>query len=547
VKIGPLAVAGTAVALARRDGLVLALAGGAALLTLIWVSLDYPPRPQDLDRVAGHARNMALLALALALSARIVGIRSRRWRYATVPVLAVLVIWPTAVAPARSLGNALGHGVHLSNTEWIRPATPDQAETNVSERWRFPGMSRRLAAYIRDHTDVDARVLNGVDERWLHAAANQAVLMNTGRPNNQGFADVVQLELDWGPEYLDARLYLEPSAFERLGLAYVYATDTWVASLPARARDWLADPDHFDLLARDGDAALYRVRPAFLALETEPHPASFEALRAIASGTVVYLPPQPDWRNEVRLLRVASASGQARLVGTVNAEGFHLRTAAPWRVDPLGAQVPDLAATPLLHEAWQFPPASWTQVWRNPPDRVAVYALHEAGKPLSNATLPRASLRLTEARAAGDRFTFTVTLVDRAPDRWSGQDWVLVPTDPSPWAIPVLDRHNGEPVIDQWFAGQMGVGSETTSHTYVFDASASTLAVGGASGALSAVQASERTPSPGVWMLALRLTRWVDRGVQEPAVIIPALRVEVSDSGTVSYQVYDAAKGWRSP
>ena len=55
-------------------------------------------------------------------------------------------------------------------------------------------MSSHLAAYIRDNTAVDARVLNGGDAHWLHAASNQTVLMNTGRPNNQGFAGVIQLE-----------------------------------------------------------------------------------------------------------------------------------------------------------------------------------------------------------------------------------------------------------------------------------------------------------------------------------------------------------------
>ncbi len=45
-------------------------------------------------------------------------------------------------------------------------------------------------------------------------------------------------------------------------------------------------------------------------------------------------------------------------------------------------------------------------------------------------------------------------------------------------------------------------------------------------------------------MLALRLNRPGDRGVQEPASIVP---VEVSESGAASYQLYDVAHGWRSP
>ena len=548
LSLGPLAVVGAATALARRDRLALTLAAGATLLVLAWLALDYPSRPQDLDRLAGHSRNLALVALLLALSARLAGWRSRPWRYAAGALFAGLIVWPTIAAPARGLGIALGQGVHLANAGWARPASTEQGAPALSRRERLPGMSSHLAAYIRDHTAVDARVLNGVDAYWLHAASNQTVLMNTGRPNNQGFTGVVQLELDWGPEYLDARHYLEPAAFRRLGLTYVYATDAWAAALPARARGWLADPGLFDLLARDGDEAFYRVRSAFLALKTAPHPASFEALRSVPPGTVVYLPPQPDWRNQVRLLRVASVLSHARLVGTVNPQGLHLRTSAPWAVAPLGARVPELVVLPLLHGAWLFPPVTWRQVWRNPLDRVSVYALSDAVDPPPDAAPLSVSVRLDDVRAAAEGLTFTATLDARAPHPWTGQDWVLVPTDTSPWAIPVLDRHDGLPVIEQWFAGQAVAGGGTTTHTYVFDARASSLAVRRANGAFTTIEASKRTPSPGAWMLALRLNRRADRGVQETAFIIPVLRIEVSNAGTVSsYQVYDTAQGWRPP
>ena len=147
-------------------------------------------------------------------------------------------------------------------------------------------MSSRLAAYIRNHTAMNARVLTGVDTRWPHAAANLTVLLNTGRPNNLGFVGVNHLSLEWGPDYLDALRYLEPVAFRRLGLAYVYATDAWAAALPSRTRDWLADPGLFDLLARDGDEAFYRVRPAFLALKTAPgiRPRSRRCGSTVAAG-----------------------------------------------------------------------------------------------------------------------------------------------------------------------------------------------------------------------------------------------------------------------
>ena len=540
LSLGPVAVAGAAAALARRDRLVLALAAGAGLLVLTWLVLDYPPRPEDLGRLTGHARNLALVALLLALSARLASLRCSRWRYAAGALLAGLVVWPTVVAPAHSLGRTLGHGVQLANAGWAWRAALEQDETAALRRHPMSGMSGHLAAYLRESTAVDARVLD--------TSLNLAVLLNTGRPNNWGFAGLIQQSWRPGPEYRDARHYLEPAAFRQLDLAYIYATDAWVAALPARARSWLADPSLFDLLARDGDEALYGVRPAFLALETTPHPASYEALRAVAPATVIYLPPQSDWDNKLRLLRVASVVAHAQLVGAGgDPEILHLRSSAPWMVTSLGARLPDLIAVPLLHGGWLFPPAGWRQVWRNPPDRIAVYAPTEAVEPPLDVASPAVSVRLADVRATEERLTFTTTLDDRAQHQWSGQDWVLVPADASPWAIPFL-RHDGQPDIEQWFAGQAVAGRGTTTHTYVFDARASSLAVRGANGAFTRVEASQRTPSPGVWMLVLRLNRLGDRGVQEPVFIIPVLRFEVSDGGAVSSpQVYEAARGWRLP
>ena len=72
--LGPIVVAGIAVILARRDRLVVALAAGAGLLVLAWLVLSFPPAPWVLSRLAGHARNLALVALLLALAARLSGL-----------------------------------------------------------------------------------------------------------------------------------------------------------------------------------------------------------------------------------------------------------------------------------------------------------------------------------------------------------------------------------------------------------------------------------------------------------------------------------------
>ena len=537
LELGPVAVAGIAIALRWRDRLVLALAAGAGLLALAWLTLDYPPRPQDLGRIAGHARNLALLALLLALSVRLAGLPSRRWRYAAGALLLGLAVWPTAVAPARSLAGAVGQGVQLANAGRGWGEARERDASAALRRYPMPGVSDSLAAYIRDHVGLDAHVLD--------PTADLTVLLNTGRPSNFGFANVVQLAWRPGPEYLDARHYLEPAAFRRLDLAYVFAPDSWVAGLPERARQRLADPGLFDLLIRDGHAAFFRVRPAFLALESAPHPESFEALRgAVAPDTVVYLQPQKRAELQERLLRVASALPQARLVGEANAERLHLRTPAPWPVEPLGALVPELVALPLLHEAWTYPPAGWREVWRNPAGRVAVYAPALAGDRLAAAASP-VHVRLTDVLASAAQLRFTATLDAPEQRQWTGQDWVLGPVDASPWGIPVL-QHDGQVNIEQWFAGQAGAGAGTTTHTYEFDAHASSLAVRGADGAFATVQASARTSMPGAWMLALRLTRPGELGVPEPAVIVPVVRLEVSDEGIVSaVWVYEAQGGWR--
>ncbi len=541
LSVGPLVAAGTAAVLARRDRPVLALASGACLLSLVWLAFEYTMRPEDFERFAGHARNLALVAFLLAICARLASLRSDRWRYVAVALFAGLVVWPTVVAPIRSLGGALSHGVQLANAGVGWQAALKQDGTAVLRRDSLPAMSSHIAAYIQAHTNVDARVL--VPDLDL------AVLLHTGRPSNFGFVDVIHQTMYPGPEYLDARHYLEPAAFRRLGLGYVYATDAWVAELPMRARGWLTDPDLFDLMVRDGDEALYRVRPAFLMLEPAPHPQTFAALRAaVEPQTEVYLPPhsRSDWRIKLDLLRVAAALPQAQLVGAINPKEIHLRTPVPWQVTPLGANLPDLLALPLLHEAWLYPPAGWHEVWRNPAGRISVYAPNASDQAQATSVLPPVRVRLSDVSAAAEGLKFTASFEASARREWSGQDWLLVPVDSSPWANPTL-RHDRQPEVKQWFAGQVAPGARTASHTYIFDARASTLAVLGANGRFETVQASTPTPSAGIWMLALRLTRWVEHGVQEAALIAPALRVEISDTGAVSYHVYDAAAGWQPP
>ncbi len=420
--LGPLVVAGLAVLLARRDRLVVTLAVGVALLVAAWLVLSYPPAPWVVSRLAGHARNLALVALLLATVPRLsetlakplrhsrdarqlndrhsrdarplydrhsrgggnprptqpesahgaprtslprlrnaivalAGLASVRPRHAGAALLVGLILWPTVAAPVRSLGQAVGSGVQLANAGWVHRQTP----TPPQRRFQMPAMSDRLANHIRDHIPLRARVLTPEWPYWSVSAA-------TGRPSGAGFSDLAHLIYFTGPEYLDAVTHLEPAAIRRLGIEWIHATDAWTTDLPPRAQAWLADPDLFESSARDGAESLYRVRPAFLALAVEPHPASFEALRSVPSSTVVHLAPELGWLDG---LRVASVLSHTRLTGQIDTQRLHLQAPAPWTVVPLGERAPELVVLPVSVEP-PPPNVEWIRFWRN--EDVAVYA-----------------------------------------------------------------------------------------------------------------------------------------------------------------------------
>lgn len=400
--IGPVVVASLAVLLARRDRLVLALAVGAAVLLAAWLVLSYSPAPWVISRLAGHARNLALVALLLALVPRLtetfaqphrhsrggrnpcssgperlhaslrkslaklrsayvirLGLRSRRWRYLLAGLLVALVVWPTIAGPIHGLTAAAGSGAQLANARWAAQHLRTQSPATPARRFEMPAMSDRLAIHIRDHTPLHARVLTPEWPYWT-------VSLATGRPSSAGFSDLTHLIYFTGPEYLDAVNYMEPNAIRRLRIEYIHATDAWAAALPPRAQRWLADSRLFELLVRDGAEALYRVRQAFLTLDVEPHPEAFEALRSAPSSTIVYLAPELGW---LEGLRVASVLPHTRLTGAVDTRLLHLQAPTPWTVEPPGEPAPDLVVLPASAEP---PTAEWLPIWRN--DDIAVYA-----------------------------------------------------------------------------------------------------------------------------------------------------------------------------
>ena len=100
--LGPLAVAGIAVLLARRDRLVLALAAGAGALLLAMLLLNYEPKLQGtwFAWKAMRATSRCLRCCSRSASAS-PACGPRAWRYAAgAAVVGALVSWPTIARPS---------------------------------------------------------------------------------------------------------------------------------------------------------------------------------------------------------------------------------------------------------------------------------------------------------------------------------------------------------------------------------------------------------------------------------------------------------------
>ena len=515
LELGSLAVAAVAVLLARRNQLVLALAAGTGAFVLAALTIRYDIAPYDIGRLDGHARNFALLAILLALSVRLAAARMR-WRYAAAATLFVLATWPAISAPARQLGLVVGRGVQVANAQ---PGTRD------FDDWywwmgryalpRFP--SEPIAAWIREHSEADARVLSPTP---------YAMTVATGRPNASGFHQYLHLIPYTGPEYLDATRHLEPAALQRLDIKYLHAPDDWAARLPQRAAEWLTNPEFFDLLLRDGGHSLYGVKPAFLRLDDSPTPGSYEALRRrVPEGASVLLSPATDPLNAYR------ATAMLPHTKLLNSEDRtvlnHLRI--DLQDSPIGNQTPDLVLTSSRLAPSAFAPERREPVWWN--EDVTLYAPSGDFAPVTPGPPRHFSVRLSKAHAADGQLAFTATFTNRTTKGWSGQDWVVVPADASPWAFP---RTWPADTATQWYAGQVSPQRGTVIHRYEFDPRTAQLAVRGPGAGLTVVASSGDELDPGVWVLAVRL-----RNDYQLTALIPTMTVMVSDTGEVAYHVYE--------
>ena len=529
--LGPLTIAVVALLLAWRDRLVQALAAGAGLLLLASLLLVYEPKPDDLVRIEGQARNFALLALLVAFSLRFAQLRNTRWRYAVGAAFVVLVTWPTAAAPVRNVGLAVSNGIELSNAE--RPQGP--RSFFGGRFWLSSLPSDLIVAYVRNHTAVDARVFSPHPHQMTYA---------TGRPNGSGYVGLVHVIPKPGPEYEDMRNYLEPAAVRRLGFEYLHAPDSWVESLPEEAVSRLNDPNLFELLVRDESESLYRILPEFLTLDPPPTAASHEALRrAVPESATVFLPTVFHSRS---FNRVAWALSHTRQFGAIRGPSLHVRS--PWQIEPLGDQVPDLVVTSADFVPLMFPYASRQPIWWN--DEIAVYALDGAVDPVmpprSQAEPPPFSVLVSDVSESDGRIAFTATFDDRAPDQWTSQDWVLIPTEAPPWDIPAQVLSDGTPVPAMWFVSYVNPGKGTTSLAYEFDFHARRLAVRREQSVMKPLDRSEGVLDAGSYLLAVRLRHEYKPNQWRAVAIIEVLRVTISETGEVSYQVHEDAGGWQT-
>ena len=110
-----------------------------------------------------------------------------------------------------------------------------------------------------------------------------------------------------------------------------------------------------------------------------------------------------------------------------------------------------------------------------------------------------------------------------------------MPADNSPWALPRI--RPTDPAV-QWFAGQARPRPGSITHRYEYEPQAVTLTLLDAQPEPIRLDSSGDRLDPGVWILAVRL-----RSAYQLSAFIPVVKVVVSQSGDVSYEVYEGEFG----
>ena len=180
-----------------------------------------------------------------------------------------------------------------------------------------------------------------------------------------------------------------------------------------------------------------------------------------------------------------------------------------------------------------FQPAARRPVFWN--EEIAVYAPDGAIPPVREAPPRPFTVQLKDVQEADGRLAFTATLTDTSAEGWTGQDWLVVPADASPWALP---RIRPTDPAAQWYAGQASPRPGTITHRYEYDPQSVALSLRDGQQESIQLDSSGERLDPGVWILAVRL-----RSEYQLAAFIPVAKVVVNEFGNVSYEVYEGEYG----
>ena len=206
---------------------------------------------------------------------------------------------------------------------------------------------------------------------------------------------------------------------------------------------------------------------------------------------------------------------------------------------PLDEGVTDLVVLPVRGLAPSaFAPDRRQPIWWN--DELAVYAPAGAVAPIMYPPSDTFRVRMSSVQAAGGRIRFTATFINEAGGQWVGQDWLVTAVDASSWSFPNEFENDARHRGTQWYAGQLAPTNQTATHRYEFDPQQGRLAVAGRDGVFSPVVSSGGVLRAGAWTLGVRLRHdWYE------AAFVPVMKIVVSESGNVSFDVYEGTLGVR--
>ena len=235
-------------------------------------------------------------------------------------------------------------------------------------------------------------------------------------------------------------------------------------------------------------------------------------------------------------IRIASVLPHARILGTLDPHVHYSLTNIP--TEPLDGRLPDIVVVER-DLSFDISTQGFTPIWWNGA-AVAFATRPELATavdppPLSDHYV---SVRLSIVQQKDSRIGFTAHVTNHAPDEWTGQDWLLVRLEDSPWSLPRDVESDGYTIVGtRWFGGQLSPDIQDSSHTYRFDSGTGQLELQDPVRGFTALPTSGRHLNPGDYVLVARLQREYLQ-----AAIIPVLRVWINESGPSTFQAYDGVR-----